>query len=95
MNEKKLYIIEELHELARDKYRGKYINYYRAHYGKNKDNKRIKLYEIQSIKEEITPLTVCMYYHRWAPKRTGTRQKWKKRVTTIKKGSKKWQEKRI
>jgi len=63
MNKEKLYTMEELHELARSKYRGKYINYFPARYGVNKDNKRIKLYEIQSIKEEITPLTVCMYYH--------------------------------
>jgi len=63
MNKKKLYTMEELHELAKGKYRGKYINYYPTRYGKNKDNKRIKLYEIQSIKEEITPLTVCMHYN--------------------------------
>jgi len=63
MNKKKLYTIKELHELAKGKYRGKYVNYFPASYGLNKDNKRIKLFEIQSIKEEITPLTVCMYYN--------------------------------
>ena len=63
MNEKKLYTMEELCELARGKYRGKFIKYFPARYGLSKDNKRIMLFEIQSIKEEITPLTVCMYYH--------------------------------
>ena len=63
MNKKKLYTIKELCELARGKYRGKFINYHSARYGLNKDNKRIMLFEIQSVKEEITPLTVCMHYN--------------------------------
>ena len=53
----------ELDELAKSEYRGKFINYFPARYGMNKDNKKIMLFEIESVTDKISPGIICIHYH--------------------------------
>ena len=63
MSIKKLYTMMELDELAKSEYRGKFINYFPARYGMDKDNKKIMLFEIESVTDKISPGIICIHYH--------------------------------